>query len=283
MYLFTDKKFEVAVSVVLLHEGGLTNNPNDPGGLTDFGISLRFLRAAGIDGNMNRSEHIGPEDIRALTPAKAKSIYYTYFYIKYNINYVQSQLLTTSILDMAVLMGGQETIWLLQIALNKLVEGKINVDGLLGQKTLALLNCVTLTPSTGRAIPFPPAVCCLSSVAAESKCAAPDSKARVTHPRSTAHTRLEPHRTREDHAAGWPRPVASIVSPPISGLGQGGGWAKRVSRNGAAVSRSPISESTYRGGVGMGIPSAIRPARSLYRIATIDSGYPGSLARSRSC
>ena len=141
MYLFTDKKFEVAVSVVLLHEGGLTNNPNDPGGLTDFGISLRFLRAAGIDGNMNRSDHIGPEDIRALTPTKAKSIYYTYFYIKYNINYIQSQMLTNSLLDMAVLMGGQEAIWLLQIPVNKLVEGKVNIDGLLGQKTLALVNC----------------------------------------------------------------------------------------------------------------------------------------------
>ncbi len=138
--LFTDKKFESAVHVVLDHEGGLTDNPSDPGGITDYGISLRFLRAAGIDGNMNRDNHIGPEDIRALNPTQAKNIYYKYFYKKYNINNVVSTILATSLLDMSVLMGGQEAIELMQMALNKIVESHVIVDGILGSNTLALIN-----------------------------------------------------------------------------------------------------------------------------------------------
>ena len=134
--LFTDHKFESAVKVVLLHEGLFTNNPNDPGGATNYGISLRFLRAAGIDGNMNRSDHVGIEDIKALNPDKAKNIYYKYFYKKYNINNVVSTMLATSLLDMSVLMGGNEAIKLLQTAL----DAHLVIDGILGKNTLAQIN-----------------------------------------------------------------------------------------------------------------------------------------------
>jgi len=33
--------FDQAVEVILKHEGGLADNPNDPGGITNFGISKR--------------------------------------------------------------------------------------------------------------------------------------------------------------------------------------------------------------------------------------------------
>jgi lysozyme family protein len=139
-FLLLDKNFESAIHVVLAHEGLLTDNPSDPGGITNYGISLRFLRAAGIDENMNRSNHITEADIKALNPNKAKSIYKKYFWLKFNINKIKSLILATSVFDMAVLMGGNEAIELLQIALNKLIEKKINSDGILGQKTLSLLN-----------------------------------------------------------------------------------------------------------------------------------------------
>ena len=34
--------FELAIPIVLKHEGGFADNPADPGGATNFGISLRF-------------------------------------------------------------------------------------------------------------------------------------------------------------------------------------------------------------------------------------------------
>lgn len=141
-FLFPNQNFETAIQVVLAHEGLLSDNPNDPGGITDYGISLRFLRAAGIDSNMNRSDHITAADIRALTPEKAKAIYYRYFWKKYNINKIDSLAVSTSLLDVSVLMGGEEAIDLLQVSLNQLIESKIEEDGILGPHTLYLANTI---------------------------------------------------------------------------------------------------------------------------------------------
>lgn len=55
--------FQTAVSLVLVHEGGLVNNPSDPGGLTNWGISLRWHPELGEDG------------IRNLTKEQAAEIY----------------------------------------------------------------------------------------------------------------------------------------------------------------------------------------------------------------
>jgi lysozyme family protein len=37
-------QFDACVAFVLANEGGLSENPSDPGGCSNFGISLRFLR-----------------------------------------------------------------------------------------------------------------------------------------------------------------------------------------------------------------------------------------------
>jgi lysozyme family protein len=55
--------FQVAVNLVMNHEGGLVDNPSDPGGLTNWGISLRWHPELGADG------------IRNLTKAQASDIY----------------------------------------------------------------------------------------------------------------------------------------------------------------------------------------------------------------
>ncbi len=52
--------FDRAIAIVLHEEGGLSDNPADPGGLTNFGISQRAYPKL---------------DIRALTEADARAIY----------------------------------------------------------------------------------------------------------------------------------------------------------------------------------------------------------------
>ena len=37
--------FNDAIPTVLRHEGGFENDVNDPGGATNFGVSLRWLKA----------------------------------------------------------------------------------------------------------------------------------------------------------------------------------------------------------------------------------------------
>lgn len=52
--------FDRAIPILLEEEGGLSDNPKDPGGLTKYGISQRAYPSV---------------DIRALTPATAAAIY----------------------------------------------------------------------------------------------------------------------------------------------------------------------------------------------------------------
>lgn len=55
--------WEAAIESVLKHEGGLVDHPNDPGGITNYGISLRS------------HPHLGREGIKNLTRAEAVRIY----------------------------------------------------------------------------------------------------------------------------------------------------------------------------------------------------------------
>lgn len=141
-FLFTNPNFNSAIKVVLHHEGLLSNDANDPGGITKYGISLRFLRAAGIDGNGYRSGHVGPEDVRALDVNQATAIYRKYFWNKNNFNQIQSTLISTSLFDMSVLMGAYDAIELIQNALSDQTVNKVTVDGIMGAKTINAINQV---------------------------------------------------------------------------------------------------------------------------------------------
>ena len=73
-----DTSFERALPVVLFHEGGLSDDPSDPGGITKFGVSVRFAGSVGID--INGNGRTTGEDIRALTVDQATRLYFNYFW-----------------------------------------------------------------------------------------------------------------------------------------------------------------------------------------------------------
>lgn len=56
--------FDQAFERLIAHEGGYVNHPQDPGGETHWGITLRTARASGYTGRM-----------RDMTRAQAKAIY----------------------------------------------------------------------------------------------------------------------------------------------------------------------------------------------------------------
>ena len=62
-----DKEFEEAIKFTLKIEGGYSNDPNDPGGETNYGISKRSYPN---------------EDIKSMTPERAKKIYYENYWLK---------------------------------------------------------------------------------------------------------------------------------------------------------------------------------------------------------
>lgn len=107
--------FQKAVALILKHEGGYVNDPRDPGGETNFGISKRAYPN---------------EDIKALTPQRAALLYHRDYWLAIKGDELPYPIALITF-DMAVNAGVGTAIKLLQRAL------KVEVDGKLGPQTLA--------------------------------------------------------------------------------------------------------------------------------------------------
>lgn len=116
------------------HEGGLSEDPRDPGGTTNHGISFRFLRGlhpdiADIDGDGDVDE----DDIRALNKDQAWALFVDVIFIPSGIYLLQGKL-SEVCMDCAVNMGAGRAVRVLQRAINK-SGGKCAVDGVIGPET----------------------------------------------------------------------------------------------------------------------------------------------------
>lgn len=125
--------FETAVRVVLRHEGGLANHAADPGGITKYGISLRWFKSILADAN--------EDDITNMTHAQAKALYRRYWWNEYGFERFSDQDTATKVFDMAVNMGAHQAVRLLQRALCNCGH-QVDVDGILGPKTIEAANSV---------------------------------------------------------------------------------------------------------------------------------------------
>jgi lysozyme family protein len=117
-------KFDEIIEVVLEHEGGYVNDPDDPGGETNFGIAKRSHSDV---------------DIKNLTKEGAKEIYKKEYWDKNKVESLPEDLWHIYF-DMCVNQGRGLSVKILQIAANAKGAGLI-VDGGLGPKTVkALVN-----------------------------------------------------------------------------------------------------------------------------------------------
>lgn len=139
--------FVWALQVVLHHEGGFVDDRDDPGGATDFGISLRFLQTVledadedgFADGDIDRDGDIDIDDIRKLDFDDVATLYENKFWKKAKCDKIKSQLLAVKAFDMSVNMGPKQAWKLIQRACNTL-GATLVVDGKAGKKTLASVN-----------------------------------------------------------------------------------------------------------------------------------------------
>lgn len=118
--------FDLAFEVVIGHEGGYVNDPDDPGQATKFGISQRAFPA---------------EDIIGLTLERAKEIYMAKYW-----NTAKCDLLPQAVarvhFDTAVNQGVGTAAKILQKAAG------VVVDGAIGPKTLEAAGRITATRYT---------------------------------------------------------------------------------------------------------------------------------------
>lgn len=143
-------ELKLAMPTIFLHEGRRSNNVNDPGGLTDYGVSLRFLMQTGDldkdgwqDGDINHDGVIDAKDIDAMTPEEATKIYNLYWWEKYGYGRIENQIIATKVLDFSINMGHIGAHKCIQRAVraanSKLV---LTDDGILGDKSFGAINSV---------------------------------------------------------------------------------------------------------------------------------------------
>lgn len=126
--------FENAIPIVLKNEGGYTDNPDDPGSATNYGISTRFLLS---------EPSIGITDAKLLTVIQASAIYEKYWWNFYSYGNIVDQTIATKIFDLCVNMS--TTVHkIVQTVLNEQFWCTLIVDGNLGPKSIAAINAVNM-------------------------------------------------------------------------------------------------------------------------------------------
>jgi lysozyme family protein len=111
-------QLSAAVAFVLAKETGeLTDRPDDPGGLTKFGIAL------------NRHPELTANDVRAMTAAQASGIFVDQYWPTRadELPYY----LATPLLAASVLQGKETAVEILQAALG------VSIDGAIGPQTVS--------------------------------------------------------------------------------------------------------------------------------------------------
>lgn len=142
-------EFLSALDVVLKNEGGLVEDKNDPGGITNWGISYRFYsHKVNLDGTV--------ADIKNLSLYDATAIYRKYFWDKHAFASLYSQKLANKVFDLNINTG--QGVTFLQQSINRLdLKAHLVVDSALGEKTAIAAN----------ALPFEPLYITLLSTACE--------------------------------------------------------------------------------------------------------------------
>jgi lysozyme family protein len=137
-------KFDAAFELVLIHEGGYVNDPDDPGGETYKGIARKMnpdwigwdiidllKTKAGFPDSLSEKHEV---EINTQLQYEVKSFYHSNFWMKISGDKINNQLVAESIFDFAVNGGTGVSIALAQGVLG------IKSDGVCGPKTCEAIN-----------------------------------------------------------------------------------------------------------------------------------------------
>lgn len=122
---------EIAEGIVA-REGGYVNDPDDPGGATNFGVTLATMQRLGLD--LDRDGRISEADVRALSRDQAIDIFVHHYFRRPRIAELPRQLHAT-VFDMYV-NAGANAVKILQRLLNDM-RLEVSVDGAIGPQTVS--------------------------------------------------------------------------------------------------------------------------------------------------
>lgn len=143
------KLFDAVIGKTLHHEGGFVNDPDDPGGATNFGISIRFLKSSPrydtsgfLVGDLDHDGDIDISDMRQMTREEAVSIYREYFWDKFGYDRLIDENLAFQVFDMTVNAGAKIAQKLVQRSLHA-VGKPVAIDGILGNQSYGAIASVS--------------------------------------------------------------------------------------------------------------------------------------------
>lgn len=116
---------------IVAREGGFVNDPDDPGGATNHGVTIGTMKRLGID--LTKDGKVTVEDVKALTQAQAVDIYLEHYFKAPGIAALPEALQAT-VFDMYV-NAGSNAVKILQRLLTKLGFA-CAVDGAIGPGTI---------------------------------------------------------------------------------------------------------------------------------------------------
>lgn len=122
---------EIAREIVA-REGGYVNDPDDPGGATNYGVTIGTMRALGLD--LNRDGRIDSSDVKALTRAQAQQIFVEHYFRRPRLAELP-EAVQASAFDMYV-NAGANAVKILQRLVSRMGFATV-ADGIVGPKTTA--------------------------------------------------------------------------------------------------------------------------------------------------
>lgn len=126
------KSVEEIAKEIVAREGGFVDDPDDPGGPTNHGVTLATLQRLGQD--LDGDGRVDVADIRRLTAAQAQAIFVRDYYERPGIARLP-EAIRANVFDMHV-NAGIAAVKILQRLLNEMGHG-LAVDGRIGPATQA--------------------------------------------------------------------------------------------------------------------------------------------------
>ncbi|MEM8629788.1 MAG: holin-associated N-acetylmuramidase [Pseudomonadota bacterium] len=117
-------------SEIIAREGGFVNDPDDPGGATNYGVTIHTMRRLGLD--LDGDGDVDVADVKRLTKAKATEIFVRHYFRGPGIGTLPEALHAT-VFDMYVNAGGN-AVRILQRLLRRMGHD-VAADGVIGPQT----------------------------------------------------------------------------------------------------------------------------------------------------
>ena len=121
---------EIAEEIVA-REGGFVNDPDDPGGATNHGVTIHTMRRLGID--LDGDGDVDVADVHRLSRAQAVDLYVEHYFDRPRIGALPEAIQAT-VFDMHV-NAGPNAVKILQRLLREMGH-RIAVDGVIGPETI---------------------------------------------------------------------------------------------------------------------------------------------------